>query len=280
MNLIRKACFVTALALAALPGVSVAQYQHTVDPFWGSLGNKYRWEIGGGITQPAGKYTGVVSILGSGGAFRGDSTASRAIPASGFGGLIGINMPFKGTGHISCWAVAAQLGVNMYTWADLNQTMTVSGEYEPAKKSLNASTMQVILPIGIDYKIGNDAILTKRLPFGISLGAGLIPQIMQTKLNEVSGFKPQWGYSCLPYAKFDVSVFTGFCWKIRLMYSMGNINLLDVNHKVEGYNDGMLTLSSSSQLMASFIIMPFSGGWREWAWYNTHDTYNIHDKFN
>lgn len=280
MSFMRKACFFAVTALAILPELSFAQYQHTVDPFWSSLGNPRRYEIGGGLTMPAGTFTGVVTIQGAGGEFKGDSTASRAIPANGFGGLIGVNMPFKATGHISCWAVAAQLGVNMYTWADLNQTMTIAGDYKTSKKPLSASTMQIILPVGIDYKVGNDAILTKRLPLGVSFGVGVVPQIMQTKLNEVSAFKPQWGYSCLPYAKFDVSVFTGFCWKIRLMYSMGQINLLDVNHKIDGYNDGMLTLSSKSQLMASFIIMPFSGGWREWAWYNTHDTYNLHDKFN
>lgn len=280
MNFTRKACLVTAFALAFLPELSFGQYQHTVDPFWSSLGNSRRWEIGGGLTMPAGKFTGVVTILGAGNEFKGDSTASRSVAANGVGGFIGVNMPFKATGHISCWAVAAQLGVNMYTWADLNQTMSTGGEYKAASKSLSANTMQVTLPIGIDYKIGNDAILTKRLPFGVSMGAGLIPQIMTTTLPEVSGFTPQWGYSCLPYAKFDVSVFTGFCWKIRLMYSMGNINLLDVNHKVDGYNDGPITLSSSSQFMASLVIMPFSVGWREWAWYNTHDTYNLHDKFN
>lgn len=280
MNFTRRACLITAFALAFLPELSFGQYEHTVAPFWSNLRNPRRYEIGGGITNLSGKFTGVVTILGAGGEFRGDSTASRKMSGSGNGGFIGLNLPFKATGHISCWAVAVQLGVNSYKWADMNQTMSSGGGYSAASKPLSASTMQVVLPIGIDYKIGNDAILTKRLPFGVSLGAGLIPQIMTTTLPEISGFKSQWGYSCLPYAKFDLSMFTGFCWKIRVTYSMGNINLLDVNHKLDGFNDGPITLSSSSQLTAGIVIMPFSGGWREWAWYNTHDTYNLHDKFN
>ena len=280
MNLIRKACFVTAFIFALMPVLSFAQYQHMVEPFWSNLRNPLRYEIGGGLVMPSGSFTGVVRVVDAGGEFKGDSTASRKLPGSGFGGGIGLCLPFKATGHISCWAVAAQLTANMYTWSDLNQTMNTSGTYKASTPSLNAATMQVCLPIGIDYKIGNDAILTKRLPMGATFGLGVIPQIMMTNLQGVSGYTPQYGYSCLPYAKFDWSVFTGFCWKIRAMYSMGNVNLMDVNRSLNNLTDGPFKFSSTSQLSLSLIIMPFSGGWKEYTWYNTFDTYNQHDKFN
>jgi hypothetical protein len=280
MNLIRKACVVFALLIALLPSLSFAQYQHTVDPFWRNLKNPKRYELGGSIIMPSSTFTGVVRVNGPGGSYKGDTTASRALPGSGIGVLIGLNLPFKATGHISCWAVAAQLMANMYTWSDLNQTLGADGSYKAHSTPLNGSTTQAALPIGIDYKIGNDAILTKRLPFGASFGVGVMPQLTMTTLEGISGFTAQYGYGCTPYAKFDVSVFTGLCWKLRFMYSMGNINLIDVNHKIANLNDGPFTISQGSQFMASFVIMPFSGGWREYAWYNTHDTYNQHDKFN
>jgi hypothetical protein len=280
MNLIRKACFVSAFIFSLLPVLSFAQYQHMVEPFWSNLRNPERYEIGGGLVMPSGSFTGVVRVLGAGDVYKGDSTATRAIKGNGFGGTIGLNMPFKATGHISCWAVAAQLQLNMYTWSDLNQTMGSNGQYKKATPSLNAATMQVAIPIGIDYKIGNDAILTKRLPMGASFGIGFIPQIMTTNLQGVSGSTAQYGYSCLPYAKFDWSVFTGWCWKLRFMYSAGNVNLLDVNRKIANINDGPFKFSSGSTISASFIIMPFSGRWSEYTWYNTFDTYNQHDKFN
>ena len=154
------------------------------------------------------------------------------------------------------------------------------GSYKSVSVPLNATTMQVTLPIGVDYKIGNDAILSKRLPFGTSLGIGVIPQLTMTNLEGISGFTAQYGYGCTPYAKMDISLFTGLCWKLRFLYTMGNINLLDVNAKLGNLNDGPFTISSSSQFMASFVIMPFSGGWKEFAWYNTYDTYNQHDRFN
>jgi len=279
MNLIRKACFVSAFVLALMPVLGFAQYQHTVDPFWYSLGNPHRYELGVGTVMPAGYFTGVVRVNDASG-YKGDTMARRKLPGAGFGGHFGVNMPFKATGHISCWAVAVQLAGNMYTWSDLNQTLDASGNYKKYTTSLNGATTQVSLPIGIDYKIGNDAILTKRLPTGFSMGVGIIPQLELTTLNGISGFKPQWGYGVLPYAKLDLSVFTGLCWKLRLMYSMGNINLLDVNHTLTNLNDGPFNIVYSSAFSVSFVLMPFSGGWHEYAWYNTFDTYNQHDKFN
>jgi len=277
----RKVCVLIALVASLVPSCLFAQYQHEVDPFWSNFGNGgRRYELGGGIVMPSGSFTGVVTTLGAGGVYRGDTTLTRDIAGSGFGGSIGLTLPFRATGHISCWAATIQLMGNMITWEELNQTMSAGGSFEARATPLTASTIQVAMPLGVDYKIGNDAILTKRLPFGVSLGAGVIPQFTMTTLPDINDYKPQYGYGFTPYAKFDWSIFGGICWKIRFMYTMGKINLLDQNRKLEGYNDGTFAISSSGQFMASLIIMPFSYKWREFAWYNTYDTYNQHDRFN
>ncbi len=279
MNLIRKTGVAIVFVLALLPELGLAQYMHRVSPFWSNLSNTKRYEIGGGIIMPAGQSSGPVRALDGSDNYLGDTTMTRAATGSGFGGIFGLCLPFKATGHISCWAVAAQLQVNMFTWTNMNPVYK-NGGLEAASKSLDAATMQVMLPIGIDWKVGNDAILTKRLTFATAFGAGVIPQIMSTSLVNVSGFEPQWGYGLTPYAKFDWAIFTGFCWKLRFMYTAGSINLLDVNHRIPGSNDGQVDLRYNSSFMASLIIMPFSGGWSETAYYNTYDTYNQHDRFN
>lgn len=281
MNFTRKACIILALVASVIPASLFAQYQHQIDPFWSNFRNGgRRYELGGGLVMPAGFFSGVVTAPNSSGVFRGDSTLKRAVKGSGFGGSIGLALPFRATGHISCWAVTVQLMANMMTWESLNQTLEPGGSFKDRATPLEASTLQVALPLGVDYKIGNDAILTKRLPFGVSLGAGIFPHFNMTTLPQISGYTPQQGYSIWPYAKMDISVFTGLCWKLRFMYTAGGTNLLDVNRKLEGFNDGPFDISSSGQFMASFIIMPFSGRWREYAWYNTYDTYNQHDRFN
>jgi hypothetical protein len=282
MNFIRKAVVLLAVAFALAPATGFAQYVYQVDPLLSYFSNAQRYEIGGGLILPSGEFTGPTRVLNSGGVQIGDSTAKRPISTMGFGGQIGLNLPFKGTGHISCWALAIQLQVNVYTWKDLNQTMTTDGTFKPYATSLDAGTMQVSLPIGIDYKVGNDAILSKRLAFGASMGVGVIPQFNSTSLSSgSSSYGNSYGWGFTPYAKFDWSIMAGLCWKLRFMYTLGKVNILDVNGKVlPGLNDGPLTLSAHNAIMASLIVMPFSGRWEESAWYNTYDTYNLHDRFN
>jgi hypothetical protein len=282
MNFIRKACTVFSLVLASLPFVGFTQYQHNVnEPFLSNLSNAQRYEIGGGLVMSSGNFTGNVRVLGPNNYYKGDSTLTRPLSGMGFGGSIGVALPFKGTGHISCWAATIQLMANMTTWSDLNQTMSTDGSFSPAATSLNGSTMQVALPLGIDYKIGNDAlVLTRRLLFNTALGAGVMPQINMTTLEGIDGFKAQFGYGFTPYAKVDLGFLAGICWKVRLMYTAGNVNLLDVNRRQFTLNDGPFDIRNKSQIMASLIIMPFSGRWSEVGWYNTYDTYNHHDRFN
>lgn len=280
MNLLSKAGAICALLVASMPLAGNAQYQHTVDPFLSNFGNAKRWEIGGGTSMPAGSFTGVVHVMGQNGAYKGDTTATRDLSGTGISGCVGLTLPFKATGHISCWAATLHLMGSMYTWGDLNQTVGLDGSYSPKTPTLSASTMQISLPIGIDYKIGNDAILTKRLPFGASVGAGLMPLFTMTTLPDISAFKAQYGCGVNPYAKLDLSIFAGICWKLRIMYNVGQVNLLDVNSQLGSYNDGPFKISSSSALSFSLIFMPFSGGWKEFAWYNTYDTYNTHDRLN
>ncbi len=280
MNFIRKVPVILAVAFAMIPVLGFSQYIYQVDPLLSNFSNAQRYEIGGGLVMPSGEFTGVVHVYGPNNSYKGDSTAKRPISATGFGAQIGLNLPFKGTGHISCWALAIQLQVNQYIWSDLNQTMTTDGVFKPYSTSLNASTMQVSLPIGIDYKVGNDAILSKRLLFGASMGVGVIPQFNSTSLEGVPTYDATYGWGVTPYAKFDWSIFGGICWKFRFMYTLGKVNILDVNGKVSPINDGPFSLSTKSAFSASLIIMPFSFKWSESAWYNTHDTYNVHDRFN
>jgi hypothetical protein len=281
MSFIKKPLTSIVLGMALISGSASAQYKHTVDPFFSSLSNKLRWEIGGNGILATGEFTGVVRVA-DGGIYRGDSTATRTMSADpGFGVTLGLSMPFKGTGHISNWAAHIELQVNQYMWKNLNQTMTSGGKYVNGTTPVNATTMQYALPIGVEWKVGTDAILSKRLNFGATLGAGVIPQYNVTNLEGLSNIDPGHGWGFRPYAKAEIAIFTGFCWKLRGMYSPGNVNLLDVNRKLtNSLSDGPFTIRNTGNVILSLIIMPWSVRWQEYDWWNTYDTYNQHDRFN
>ncbi|MES2704163.1 MAG: hypothetical protein V4649_16095 [Bacteroidota bacterium] len=282
MSFIKKplGLLVFVFVFVATPGF--AQYKHNVGPFLRNFKNKHRYEIGGNVVMPFGEFTGVVRVNDANGRYVGDSTATRTLTGGmGYGVDLGLSLPFRGTGHISCWAASVHLMANQYMWKNLNQTMNTGGTYVDAGTPVNATTLQIMLPIGVEWKVGNDAILSKRLNFGASLGAGVIPQVNLTALEGVDYIDPGYGWGVRPYAKAEAAFFTGFCWKLRFMYSPGNVNLLDVNRRLTAdLTDGPFTIRSTGNFIFSLLIMPWSVKWQEYDWWNTYDTYNQHDRFN
>jgi hypothetical protein len=200
---------------------------------------------------------------------------------SAFGGSIGLSMPFKATGHISCWAVVAQLAFSTYTWTDINSTYTTDGSLvAPTGNILSAVTTQISLPLGIDWMVGNHAINTKRLPLGAAVGAGVIPAFNMTSLSGANGIPSGSRFECTPYAKAEFAFFIGWDVKLRVMYTLGDASLIEVNRPVPNMTDGPFHIESTSNLLLTLTLMPFSGGWHETAWWNTYDTYNWHDRLN
>jgi hypothetical protein len=169
---------------------------------------------------------------------------------------------------------------NYFTWSDLNQIYHDNGTFTKNATPLNATTQQVAIPLGILYKIGTDAILSKRLDLGASVGGGLIPQVNLTSLEGVTTVNPGYGWGLTPYLKGEFAAYTGFCWKVRFMYTFGNVNLITVPDRIDNVTDGYFNLKLKSAFMASLVIMPFSRGWHETDWWNTFDTYNQFDRFN
>lgn len=282
MNFIKRPLVILACTLLTLPASVFGQYMHDMHlyPFFSYFGDAQRYDLAFNYVMPMGYFEGVQRVTN--GSYIGDTTIRRNIVGTGgMGGSIGLNLPFKATGHISCWAATIALGVNMYTWTNINSTYGSDGSLvAPTGDILSASTMQISLPIGIDWKCGNDAIKTKRLPFGTSLGAGFIPQYNMTSLSNANGIPSGSRFGFTPYAKAEISMFLGIDIKVRATYTMGTVSLIDVNRPVPGMTDGPFKIVHTSSIMASLIFMPFSGGWHEYNWWNTRDTYNWHDRFN
>ncbi len=282
MNFFKKSLAVLTTALLAAPLAGFAQYKYEVQPLLSYFKDAKRYELGFNYSMPNADFVGVTTVNNSNGSFFGDSNTTRKIVATGIGGDLGLSLPFKGTGHISCWAVSFHLMGNMFTWDQLNATQLPDGTVKAPTKSLTASTIQVSLPLGIDWMVGNHCINTKRLPFGTGLGVGVIPQVDMTTLSNPTKVTvdPKMSLGCTPYAKAELSIFAGIDFKIRAMYTMGTITMIDVNKALPSTTDGPFKINYKSNFMVSFIIMPFSHGWHEWDWYNTFDTYSQHDRLN
>lgn len=278
-----KTCL-TVILLSA-PLFSLAQYKFPRHRFTTYLKDLRRWEIGVNGYLANGTFDGVTRITGYNNYFIADSTLKRNLKANfGYGATIGVNVPFAAAGHISVWAFSFNAVANMYSWSALNQTKSISGDYTtPANNELKANCIQVGLPVSVDYKIGCDAINSQRLVWGGTFGVGAMPHINITSFDPstLNDYLPaQQNIGINPYAKAELSLYMRMCIKLRVMYTFGNVELMNVSQAIPGYTDGPFKMYNRNSLMLSFIIMPFSGHWGEYGWYNTYDSYNWNEHLN
>ena len=275
-----KICF--AVLFLTLPLSGFGQFKFEIQPFFSYFRDLGRYEIGVNGTFAQGTFDGVVRETGYSGQYLGDKTTKRNISAiPGFGGDLGIAIPFAATGHISIWAFSMHLMLNEYAFNDLNKTHDIDSGYKAFPKPLNASVLQVGVPVGIDWKVGCDAICSKRLVFGAAFGAGFIPHFNVTSLNDsMKAVVPQQSIGFNPYIKAEGSFFRSTCIRLRLMYTMGNVELMSTGAKIPVYNDGAFKVTNNSQFVVSLLFIPFANRWHESAWYNDYDSYNWNEKLN
>ncbi|NCX95777.1 MAG: hypothetical protein EBX41_05080 [Chitinophagia bacterium] len=271
--------FVLLLVLLS-PAIGFARYKFRVYPFWNTFKDRRRWELSGSLITAKGEFAGVTRVVGYNDRYLGDSTLVRPMKAQmGFGGGIGVSTPFASTGHISAFAFAWGLNVNMYQWKDVNKVYNIDGTFQPWSKPLDVSTMQISMPIALEWKTGTEAlVITHRISLGGAVGAGLLPHInISTPLN-LSEYKAQQTIGTNPFFKAELAFRRGIVWKLRAMYTMGNIELMNFTKPIQGYTDGPFNLTYKSNLQFSLILMPFKRRWTESAWYNDFDTYNWNER--
>lgn len=278
-----KTCL--TVALLSMPLFSLAQYKFPIHRFSSYLRDLSRYEIGVNGVMTNGTFDGVTRITGYNNFYIADSTLKRNLKANlGYGVTLGVNVPFAASGHISVWAFSFNAIANMYSWSALNQTKSIEGTYTtPTINELKANSLQFALPVGIDYKIGCDAVNSQRLVFGATLGAGAMPHINITSLapSSVSDIEqPQQNIGLNPYVKAEGSVYLRMCIKVRVLYTMGNVELMNTHNAIPGYTDGPFKMYNRSSLMLSLIVLPFSGRWGEYNWTNTYDSYNWNERLN
>ena len=240
-----------------------------------------RFEIAYNYVSVTGNYNGATQVLDGSGRFAGDSNIKKSVPAVGFGVDIGSTIPLKKIGHTNMLGLTIHLVVNEFVWGSLNQTYGLDGTYTTnANGNMTGLTEQIALPIGIDYKLGPDAILTKRLHVGASFGVGVMPSLNETVMVDPQNLNGGGGlaFGINPYVKAEVAFFAGICFKLRGQFAFGNIPFIDQQKSLVSLTDGPFKVTGTTNLMLSFIIMPFSMTWRETGWYNTYDTYNPYER--
>lgn len=197
--------------------------------------------------------------------YTGNLKTSAAI-----GYTIGTYFPIKRLGQKSKLCIGVDYVYNIMTWeASKNPSDILSiGQYQYA-----GFTAQMGLPVGLDIKIGADAMTDKAIRFCTTFGAGVNPSYSITSLDADIDIDPNFNIN--PYVKAEVGIFAGICFKLRALYSIGNMNYIDYNKRLTDISQLSLSengskLTGKGNLTLSLLVMPFSWGWPRSEWWNTY----------
>jgi hypothetical protein len=127
-------------------------------------------------------------------------------------------------------------------------------------------TMQMGIPLGLEYKSGCDAVLNKSLRSCYSIGAGVNPLMNISTIGLEAGGAM---LSARPYVKAEFGFFAGLCFKLRGMYTIGKLKYVDIQDA-----PGMLGRSSDltsvvvkdrtpGTFAISLVIMGLSFDWED-----------------
>lgn len=243
------------------------------------FGEKSRYEVGYCYVMAAGKFKGNVPQYDFNSNFYlKDTLVERNVTATtGFGGYIGINFPIGKIGGKGKLAVSVGLLENGYIWGKLNPVYGLDGTINESyfSSSLDGVTVKLAVPISLDVKYGTDAFCSRNAPVGFTFGAGIMPQYNFTAFSGGSNtydfeMGEQLGFA--PFAKAEVSFFTGFCWKIKAIGTFGNVPLIDIKTPLGDGTDYIFQLKETTNFSFVLSVLPFSYNWKKIYWWNNYET--------
>lgn len=178
----------------------------------------------------------------------------------GFGGTIGTFFPVAPIGQKGTLAISLSYLYNALLWE--GTSFSYESNSQTGTTSSGSGTIEMALPVGVDYKFGCDALLDKSKRFCYTVGAGAYPSLTATVYKDNAGA----GFHVLPYLKGEVGVFAGICFKVRALYTFGNIKYINFNEDYANVQS-QTSLKGKSALTLSLILMPFSWKWDKQDWW-------------
>ena len=247
------------------------------------FGSHSRFEIGYSYVSGTAQYVGTTNVLDYSTvnqSFVRDSNLKMNMTAVGALSLYaGLNFPVKQLGANSTLAFSVALMYNTYNWLSLNPGFGTDGRQynNDGVNEMDGLTTKIALPLGLDLKVGTDALCKRKPVIGVTVGAGIMPQYNSTTFT-YNGTDP--AFTNLPattcfgvngYVKGEISFITGISYKLKVVYSFGDMPLVDHTNNVLATN-GPFKLTEKSNLTVTYSVLPFSIFWKHKYWYNDYET--------
>lgn len=188
----------------------------------------------------------------------------RLTSKSGFGVTAGYYWPVAKMNDMSRLSIGLSYMYNFYLWdGEVFSYASNTSSQGTTTTSVGSGTVELALPVGVDYKYGCDALKDKSRKFCASFGAGVYPSGSVTVFKDNGGF----AFRARPYVRGEIGFFAGICFKVRGTYVLGKTNYINYEDSGVGYETST-TFKSTGTLALSLILMPFSWKWNKAEWWN------------
>lgn len=269
--MLRLSSLRTLLAAMAvlLPILSTAQLR-TIRQYMnarengGNLGVFQRYQVGYSLPMASATWMHDLSCQTPDGLIKDTSIVKNMGAAKGWGATSGTHFPIAVMGEKSILAIPVDAIVNLYVW-NTGDIAINGGTY-----NYDVATMQIGVPVGIDYKTGGDAMLDKSNRISFTAGIGMHPNMYATAFGPWNG---QAKFRVQPYLKAELGVFAGICFKVRALYTMSDVDLIKANEEqlYGGWSAAdeseTIRVRSKPNLTLSLLVMPFSWDWKQSQWW-------------
>ncbi|MBN9481816.1 MAG: hypothetical protein BGO70_14710 [Bacteroidetes bacterium 43-93] len=227
-----------------------------------------RYEMGYSFVTASADYDGQRRSYTSadGGTITDEPFKTTVQTKAAYGFMIGTYFPIAHLGRASCLAVDVNLIDNILWWKNIGNDL-----FSAVGFNFSGVTGQIGVPVGLDFKFGCDATTSKNQRMCASLGAGVLPAYYVTAFDDNVGLNS----AVSPYIKAEAGIRAGICFKIRMMYSFGNVPLITQDGGIKGnFNDvvSSFKLTGKSNVNFSLILMPFAWNWKTEGWWDRTQT--------
>ncbi len=193
-----------------------------------------------------------------------DTSFSVKVKSKTWGVAVGLFFPVSNLSDKSILSIYAGINGNVFNWTADSVHFGGGDFVKSYSYKDDGLSIQAGVPVGMDYKVGGEAVLDKSKRLSFTLGAGVMPSLVLTGLS-------YWGeakFKIPPYIKAEIGVLAGVNLKLRMMYQMGDVlGFRESHHDLDGLNQSDATFKTSGVLNFSLLVMPFSWDWERSSWW-------------
>ena len=133
-----------------------------------------------------------------------------------------------------------------------------------ATYTYQTTSLQIGIPLCLDYKYGGEAIYNKSQKTSFTLGVGVAPILYGNNFGPIQNTRTD----IRPFLRAELGIFAGVNWRLSGSVLAGSAKTMDIKTDGDFYlgRSAHISLNSTPTYSISLSVMPFSYDWESFGW--------------